>query len=516
MVLKKKLDVNCKKSCIHSCGFEKEADILFNKPRESCGVFGILAKDPSQQVSQMTYHGLMALQHRGQEAAGISVVNGSKKIFTYKNLGLVSEVLTPDILKKYWGNVSIGHVRYGTAGSSSVNNAQPYHFESTYASFSLVFNGNIANYDELKTKMMQKGRVFTTNSDTEVIANLIAATLLGTNDMVEALQILPKFLDGSYALIILTQDGDLYAIRDPTGFKPLSYGVADIGCKYEILASETCAFDALGARFVRDIKPGEIVHCSIDNELHTECIIESDVRAICMFEYVYFARPDSVIDGVSVEIARNEMGRNLAKSHPVNSRNAVVVPVPDSGRSASIGFAEESGIPYGEGLMKNRYVWRTFIMPGQDRRMNMVRQKLNPVKPIIAGKEVVLIDDSIVRGTTTAFIVKLLKQAGASKVHVRIACPPVIEPCYMGVDFPTKLELIAGKEQMEDPLNFLETIRKQIGADTLGYNSIEGLVKSLGIPKDQLCMACINGVYPLKNDPRKLNIQEVFTKKRTE
>jgi amidophosphoribosyltransferase len=489
-----------------------------SKIRESCGIYGVVAKDPAQQVSKLIYDGLMSLQHRGQEAAGISV-NSKNQIYTYKQIGMVSEVLVPDVLKKCWGNVSIGHCRYGTAGSaSSVKNAQPYQFESTQTSFSIAFNGNIANYDELKIKMVKKGRVFNTNSDTEVIANVLASISIGTDDWVEKLKILSKFLDGAYSLVLMTKEGDLYSIRDPMGFKPLCYGVLDDPCKHEILSSESCAIDTVGGKLITDIKPGEIVHFSTDEEFHSEAIIGSEGgrKALCMFEFVYFARPDSIIDGVSVAKARMEMGRNLAKTYPVDSDNAVVVPVPDSGRSASIGYAEESGHPYAEGLMKNRYVWRTFIMPGQNKRISMVRQKLNPVKSIISGKEVILIDDSIVRGNTTNFIVKMLKQAGASKVHVRIACPPIREPCYMGVDFPTKNELIAGKLEFEysDYERITNSVREKISADTLGYQTIAGLVKSIGKPINNLCLACLNGDYPLKNDPRKLNLEKTFTNNR--
>ncbi|MHA1819211.1 MAG: amidophosphoribosyltransferase [Promethearchaeota archaeon] len=486
-----------------------------DKLREKCGVFGILSHDPSQQVSKYTYYGLMALQHRGQEAAGISIVNGNGVIHTYKNLGLVAQVLTPEVLKKLWGNVAIGHVRYGTAGSGSVKNAQPYQFESTHTSFALVFNGNIANYEILKRDLEKKGRVFTTNSDTEVIANILGSLMMATDDWIEALKMLTKFLDGSYSLILMTNEGELFGLRDPLGFKPLCFGVLEEnGIRYDIIASESCAIDSIGGTFIDDVKPGEVIKLTIYNESVRKQLIKSKRKALCMFEFVYFARPDSVIDGISVEVARRNMGINLAKSFPVESDNAVVVPVPDSGRSASLGYALESGIPYVEGLMKNRYVWRTFITPGQNRRASMVRQKLNPIKSMIKDKDVILIDDSIVRGTTTAFIVKLLKQAGAKKVHLRVACPQVVEPCYMGVDFPTKNELIAGRGQTDDPKNYMENIRKKIGADSLAYQTIEGLIDAIGLPKESLCLACLNGEYPLKNDPRKNSLSKTFTQGR--
>ncbi|MHA1338563.1 MAG: amidophosphoribosyltransferase [Promethearchaeota archaeon] len=498
----------------NSCNYLNCNLCVPNGVREKCGVFGVLAHNKYQQVSQMIYHGLMALQHRGQEAAGLSIVNGSKQLFTYKDKGLVFQALTPEILKQYWGNVSIGHVRYGTAGSTSVANAQPYQFNSTHNSFSICFNGNIANYEYLKEEQIKKGRIFTTNSDTEVIANIIASNYNETHDWVESLKVLTDKLDGSYSLLVLTPNGDLYAIRDPAGIKPLCLGNTEFNCQHDLIASESCAIDINVGKFIRDIKPGEILRLSINEEPKTECVIKGKRIAHCMFEYVYFARPDSILDGISVAKARRRMGQNLAKSHPVDSDNAVVVPVPDSGRSGSIGFAEESGIPYGEGLMKNRYVWRTFIMPGQARRISMVREKLNPVKSVIKDKEVVLIDDSIVRGTTTQFIVKLLKEAGAAKVHVRITCPEIKEPCYMGVDFPTKDELIVGKEELLSHTDYVERICKHIGADSLGYQTIDGLVDAIKLPKENLCLACLNGDYPLKNDPRRLDLAKIFTKDR--
>ncbi|MBN2154576.1 MAG: amidophosphoribosyltransferase [Candidatus Lokiarchaeota archaeon] len=484
--------------------------------KEKCGIFGILAHDTSKQVSQLTYNGLMALQHRGQEAAGLSVVNGTNQIFTYKDLGLVSQVLTPQVLQKYWGNVSIGHVRYGTAGNATAENAQPYYFETNHTSFSLAYNGNIVNYQLLKNQLIQNGRIFTSDADTEVIAQLLAAELAKKYDFIEGLKNIASFLDGAYSLIILTKQGELFGVRDPTGFKPLCYGELHDKCTHDVIASETCALDILGASHLGDVRPGEIVYANGTDKIQVVDKIPNEHyrKAICMFEFVYFARPDSYLDGVSVETARHKLGMNLARSHPVDSDNAVIVPVPDSGRSASLGYSQVSGIPYVEGLMKNRYVWRTFIQPGQRKRKELVRQKLNPVRSSISGKEVILIDDSIVRGTTTAFIVNLLKQAGAEKVHVRVSCPPVIEPCYMGIDFPTKGELIAGKWQLRDSENYVEDIRQAIGADSLGYQTIDGLVKSIGLGKDRLCMACLNGDYPVKSDLNHLALETTFNKSR--
>lgn len=477
-------------------------------------MFGVSASDHGYQVSSMIYHGLMALQHRGQEAAGLAVTNGSRKIRVYKNKGLVSNALSLKLLDRAWGNVGIGHVRYGTAGGSSLMNAQPYRFKSNQAEFALAFNGNIANYASLKRQLQDKGRIFQSDSDTEVIAKMIASTSIGTEDWVENLRFLTKFLDGSYSLLFLTREGDVYAIRDPLGFKPLCYGTvpSNDGYNVNLVASETCALDACGAEFMGDVQPGEIVHLDPDGDVHTEIVISapSDRRALCMFEFVYFARPDSVIDGIPVGKVRENLGKNLAKSHPVDSSNAVVVPVPDSGRSAALGFARESGLPIAEGLMKNRYVWRTFITPGQKNRLSLVRQKLNPVKYIIEGREVVLIDDSIVRGTTMSQIISLLKHAGAAKVHVRSSCPEVRAPCYMGVDFPTKRELIVGKLEVSNPDGYLDEICHLIGADSIGYNTIEGLVDAIGLPRNHLCLACLNGEYPLRAHPQAETIQETL------
>lgn len=516
-----KSKLNCNPKC-NICSSSKSRNLSrFNETsdlKDKCGVFGVLAHDPTKQVSRVTYNGLISLQHRGQEAAGLSVVNGTNKIYTYKDLGLVSQVLTPKVLASYWGNVSIGHVRYGTAGTATADNAQPYHFKTNHTSFALAFNGNIINYEILKKELIKKGRIFTSDADTEVIAQLIASEFAKTGDFIQAIKNAAHNLDGAYSLILLTRKGELFGVRDPTGFKPLCYGqfTDEEGVLHDIIASESCALDTLGATHLGDVQPGEIVYAARGEKIRIIDRIpsENQRKAICMFEFVYFARPDSYIDGVSLETARHKLGMNLARSHPIYSDDAVIVPVPDSGRSASLGYSQESGIQYVEGLMKNRYVNRTFILPGQDKRVEKVHQKLNPVKSSITGKEVILIDDSIVRGTTTAFIVKMLKQAGAKKVHVRSSCPPVIEPCYMGIDFPTKGELIAGKYQLTDPDNYIERIRETIGADTLGYQTIEGLVKSIGLGKKNICMACLNGDYPVKSDLNKLALDATFDKSR--
>lgn len=514
----------CSSNCLGVCRFCQndksilgiEKDFMFDKPHEACGVVGVSVPDHGYQIAQLLYHGLMALQHRGQEAAGLAVTNGTRKIQSYKRKGLVNEILTPEILDQMWGNVGIGHNRYGTAGSSELKNAQPYVLKNNQSTFALAFNGNIANYEDLKKRLMKKGRIFTCSSDTEVIAKIIGSTSIGTEDWVENLKLMSRFLDGSYCILFLTCEGDIYAIRDPLGFKPLCYGILEEDeNKVTIIASESCAIDAVEGNLIADVKPGEIVHLDQNREIHSEAIISSPIgrKALCQFEFVYFARPDSVIDGIPVEEVRVKLGKNLAKSQPVDSSSTVIVPVPDSGRSAALGYAMESGIPFREGLMKNRYVWRTFITPGQTNRLNLVRQKLNPVKSIIEGKEIVLIDDSIVRATTMGRIVSMVKSAGAKKVHVRISCPPVREPCYMGVDFPTKEELIAGKLEKQypnQPDKVVEKICEFIGADSLGFQTIDGLVEAINGSCEELCLACLNGDYPLKQIPQ-ASLEQTFS-----
>ena len=437
-----------------------------DEPHENCGVFAVVAKDPSVQIAQTLFLGLMALQHRGQEAAGISVVDANNRIHTYKDNGLVFQALTPEVLAQFWGHVGIGHVRYGTAGSADVKNAQPFHYETTQtAPFSLVFNGNITNYQLLKEQLKSKGRMFLTNGDTEVIANLIASNSVVAENWVENLEFMAKILDGSFSIVILTNEGDLYAYR--SGNKPLSIGTANsLGTELYIIASESCAITCIGGTVLRDVKPGEIIYVHQDHVFHTEKTLPVKSHH-CIFEYVYFARGDSIIDTKSVHRTRMRLGRNLARIETTKSDNAVVVPVPDSGRSAALGYALESGVPYDEGLMKNRYVFRSFITPSQAERMNLVRMKLNAVESIVEGKEVILIDDSIVRGTTMQRIVKLLREAGAKKVHVRSSSPPIVSPCFYGVDFPSVEELIYGRieKHSQSHEEVVEQIRQEIGAD---------------------------------------------------
>jgi len=478
-------------------------DVEDDKPKEECGVFAVCAKDSSVHVAQIIFQGLMMLQHRGQEAAGISVVDANKRIYTYKDKGLVVEALPLEVLARLWGNVGVGHVRYGTAGSAEIKNAQPFHYETTQCSFSLVFNGNITNYNLLREQLKAKGRVFLTDGDTEIIANLIASNTLITESWVENLEFTAKLLDGSYSLVLLTKDGDLYAIRDPSGNKPLIFGETKMfNTSFYIIASESPAITAFGGKVIRDLQPGEILHVHQDHFFHTESIVSSKRIAHCFFEYVYFARGDSVIDGRSVHDVRKKLGINLAQTHKIVSNNAVVVPVPDSGRSAAIGYALASGYPYDEGLMKNRYVYRSFIAPSQAERLNLVRMKLDPVESIVKGKEVILIDDSIVRGTTMGRIVKILREAGAAKVHVRSSCPPIAFPCYYGIDFPSIDELIFGRKenQAKSEEEIVDLIRQEIGADSLAYLSIDGLIDAVGLPKQDMCLGCLNGEYWCQHD----------------
>jgi amidophosphoribosyltransferase len=500
---------------ISICSRNKEKNPSFcsfscpnEKPQDKCGIVGISSPDSKYNIAHDLYLGLMTLQHRGQESAGISIVNSTEKIYTFKDLGLVAQALDQETLKKYWGNFGIGHVRYGTTAGSDVYFAQPYHIMTNQIEFSYAFNGTIANYMKLKVQLEDNGLTIIKDSDTEVLANLLASLSIDTKDWIEIFKIAAKFLDGSYSLTLLTPEGDLYAVRDPYGFKPLCHGkFNDDQRTRNIIASESCVMDTLHAEFIGDIKPGQILHIDRDGNMNKEIFCTNSRTALCQFEFVYFARPDSVIDGVPVNKARENFGKNLAKEHPVDLPDTIVVPIPDSGRSAALGFAKESGLTYEEGLMKNRYSWRTFIMPTA--RKKAVSEKLNAIRSTLKDKNVVLVDDSIVRGTTISQIISLLRRGGAKSVHVRISCPPVKSPCYMGIDFPTKQELLAGRMEKIDNENYIELIRKEIGADSLGYQSLEGLIQSIGLRKDQLCLACLTEEYLIKSIPD-LQALEVF------
>ncbi|MFX0091226.1 MAG: amidophosphoribosyltransferase [Candidatus Hodarchaeota archaeon] len=461
----------------------------FKSIHDHCGVFGIRHIDETAQVANVLCQGLVMLQHRGQESAGISVHDG-KVITTHKGPGLVTEVFDAQKRADVFGYLGIGHVRYSTAGSKSLNEAQPLVVQTSRASFAFAFNGNISNNKDLRDQLLRKGYVFGTLTDTEVITRIIIDSFNGTHDLVGAIQQSMERLAGAYSVLLLTQEGEILAFRDPLGIRPLVLGKTNEGIT--LIASEDVAFRAKGGKLVSDVKPGELVRIGSDGIKRHQLI--KPKPKYCMFEYVYFARPDSNINGVSVYTRREQLGRILAQECPVDAD--VIVPVPDSGRIAALGFSDESGIPYREGLTKNRFIWRTFIMPGQVNREKAVFLKLNVVKKLIHGKRIVLIDDSIVRGTTMRGMVKLLRDGGAREVHVRSSCPPIIAPCFMGIDFPTSRELIAAHKTPRD-------ITRIIGADSVEYMSIDGLVEALGTPRDHLCLACLTKEYPCKIDELK-------------
>lgn len=454
-----------------------ELDLL-DKPKDECGVFAI--HSPKADVSALTYYGLYALQHRGQESAGIAVSDG-KKIKLYKNMGLVSEVFDEEVLARYAGKMAVGHVRYSTTGESSILNAQPLLFHYLQGQVALVHNGNLTNANHWRHNLQTTGSVFQTTSDTEVFVNLIAR--YSQNPIEEALMKCMIDLKGAYSLIVMTEN-KLVGVRDPFGIRPLCLG--RLGCDGYILASESCALDVVGAEFIRDVEPGEII--VIDDTGYNSIKVPAMGRhALCSFEYIYLARPDSIIDGKSVNLVRKRMGAILAQENKIEAD--LVVPVPDSGIVAAFGYAEGSGIPLAEGLMKNRYVGRTFIKPSQELRELSVRLKLNPIKPVVKGKDIILVDDSLVRGTTSKKLISLLKDAGVKKVHLVISSPPVLHPCYYGIDIVTREELIAAQNEVEG-------IRKYIGADSLTYLSLKGLQEAL--EEEKFCQACFSGKYPVE------------------
>ncbi|MBB6218834.1 amidophosphoribosyltransferase [Anaerosolibacter carboniphilus] len=453
--------------------------IQFDKLKEECGVIGIYGPE-IENISQLAYFGLHALQHRGQESAGIAV-NKDGKITYYKEMGLVQEVFSDTVIQRLQGDIAIGHVRYSTTGESFVTNAQPLVVHYKGGAIALGHNGNLVNANQIREELEDHGVIFQTSIDSEVIANLIARYNAMPID--EAIQKALSRIRGSYALVI-THGQKLIGVRDPNGLRPLCLGKIEGGY---VLASESCAFNVLNAEFVRDIDAGEMVIIE-ENKVRSIRYAE-ERKALCSFEFVYFARPDSIMDGQSVYLSRRNAGRILAQEYPVEAD--MVIAVPDSGTVAAIGFAEESKIPFGEGLIKNRYVGRTFIQPDQKMRELSVRLKLNVLKENIKGKRLVLIDDSIVRGTTSRRIVDLLKAAGAKEVHVRVCSPPVKFSCYFGIDTPTRKNLVGA-------VNSIEEIRQMIGADSLGYLSIEGLMKSIHIDGQGLCNACFSGDYPME------------------
>lgn len=448
---------------------------------EECGVFGVMSTK-RENVACIAYYGLYALQHRGQESCGI-VVNDDGVFSSYKDLGLVSEVFSKDTLAHLSaGNMAVGHVRYGTTGGTTRNNCQPIEVNHQKGKMALAHNGNLSNALELRDKLELSGAIFLTTSDTETIAYVVTRERLVTPSIEEAVSNAMYSLEGAYSLILMSAT-KMIAVRDPYGFRPLCYGQMSDGAY--VIASESCALTAVGAAFVRDVLPGEILVFSESGVESRKEHCDKQKRKTCIFEYIYFARPDSVIDGVSVSKSRVRAGEILAENYPADAD--IVIGVPDSGLEAALGFSRASGIPYGIGLIKNKYIGRTFISPGQNERMDQVRIKLSPVKNVIEGKRVVLIDDSIVRGTTSKRIVKLLREAGAKEIHMRISAPPFLHPCYYGTDIDSEENLIACHHSMEE-------IAEIIGVDSLGYLPLENLNQL--VESEDYCAACFNGVYP--------------------
>ena len=465
---------------------------------EECGVFGIYDFD-GNDIASTIYYGLFALQHRGQESCGIAVsdTEGPKgQVSSFKGMGLVNEVFTPDELAKLKGNIGVGHTRYSTAGSSTRENAQPLVLNYVKGTLGLAHNGNLINALELRKELEYTGAIFQTTIDSEVIAYHIARERINSKTVEESVKNAIKKIKGAFSLIVMSPR-KLIGARDQFGFKPLCIGKRD---NAYILASETCALDTIGAEYVRDVLPGEIVTIN-ESGIHSDksLCLPRQKEARCIFEYIYFARPDSIIDGVSVYQSRIRAGRFLAMDHPVEAD--VVVGVPESGNAAALGYSLESGIPYGTAFVKNSYVGRTFIKPKQSNRESSVRVKLNVLKEAVNGKRVIMIDDSIVRGTTSDRIVGMLKEAGATEVHVRISSPPFISECYFGTDIPSKEQLIAHNRTVEE-------IRDIIGADSLGYLEINRLSEMVeGLP---ICKGCFNGVYPM--EPPKEDIRGSYEK----
>ena len=453
-------------------------------PQDQCGVFGVWA--PGEEVSKLTYFGLYALQHRGQESAGIATSTG-ENILVYKDMGLVSQVFNEAALESLKGHIAVGHTRYSTTGASHWRNAQPTLGRTAYGTVALGHNGNLTNTAELlelldvrypKHESELRGG---NTTDTAVLTALLTGNPDSSLEQT-AIELLPK-VKGAYCLVFM-DESTLYAARDPQGVRPLVLGRLERGW---VVASESAALDIVGASYVREVEPGELIAID-ENGLRSSKFAE-EKRAGCVFEYVYLARPDTAISGRVVYEARVEMGRTLAKEHPVEAD--LVMPTPESGTPAAIGYSEQSGIPFGHGLVKNAYVGRTFIEPSRTIRQLGIRLKLNPLKAVIAGKRLIVVDDSIVRGNTQRALVKMLKEAGAAEVHVRISSPPITWPCFYGIDFASRAELLASGLAMDD-------IRQSIGADSLGYLSKDGMVEATNQPEEKLCTACFTGKYPIE------------------
>lgn len=450
------------------------------KLKEWCGLFGIFGH---RQASYLTYLGLYALQHRGEESCGI-VSSDGKEIFQFKGMGLVGDVFNEEIIKGLLGDRAIGHTRYSTTGSSILKNVQPILVNYSKGTIAIAHNGNLVNALELRSRLEKEGSIFQTSSDSEILIHLMAKAKAKSH--LDALLNSVKFLEGAYCLLILTPRS-LFAVRDPRGFRPLWLGKLD---KAFVFSSETCAFDLIGAKPLREVEPGEIIVVDKNGLKSLKPFEKKIIPSFCIFEHIYFARPDSKIFGETVHLVRERLGRQLAKEHPVKAD--LVIPVPDSGASAALGFSQESGIPLEYGIIRNHYVGRTFIQPTQLIRDFRVKVKFNLLDEVLKGKRIVVVDDSIVRGTTSKIRVRNLREAGAKEVHLRISCPPHRFPCFYGIDFPTRKELIGAKLRIEQ-------IRKFLNVDSLGYLSLEGMLSCVkAYPKERYCVACFTGNYPVK------------------
>ncbi len=446
-------------------------------PRDECGVFGIVA--PGREVSRLTYFALYALQHRGQESAGIATSQGGH-IMAMRDQGLVNQVFDEQKLRALQGDMAVGHVRYSTTGASSWENSQPV-YRADKREVALAHNGNLVNAVELHGQLRERGVSFRSTSDSEVIAALLSTHPADTIE--DALTDVIGTLVGAYSTVVMTKDR-VVAFRDPLGLRPLSLGM--LGDAY-CVASESCAFDIIGARFLRDVQPGEVVSLTKQG-IQTRQAAKSPRSALCVFEHIYFARPDSRLGGQVIQVARGRMGEILAREAPVDAD--LVIPVPDSGNPAARGYARASGLPQDDGLIKNRYVARTFIQPGQELRKHGLRLKFNPLPEVVAGKRIVVVDDSIVRGNTTRQIVQMLRDAGASEVHMRISAPPIRHPCHYGIDMSTREEMIAHGRTVAE-------VAEELGADSLAYLSLEGVYEAVAGGRESHCDACFSGVYPL-------------------
>ena len=446
--------------------------------RDNCGIFGIYGH---KDAARLTYLGLYALQHRGEESAGIVAYDG-KRVRSHMGMGLVGDVFDEGIIKSLHGNTACGHVRYSTTGSNHEKNIQPFLATLQRGHIAIAHNGNLVNTLKLRQEMERKGSIFQTTMDSEIIVHLLARS--GKKDRKHGVVDALSQLDGSYSLVLML-DNLLIGARDPYGFRPLCLGKLD---GVYVLASESCALDLIRADYVREIEPGEIVFID-ENGLKSIKPFSGNKHSLCIFEYIYFARPDSNIFGKNVYLTRKRLGRQLARECPVDCD--LVMPIPDSGNYAAVGFAAESKIPYELGMIRNHYIGRTFIQPSQSIRDFRVRIKLNPIRDVLKNKRIVIIEDSIVRGTTSRVRVKTLREAGAKEVHMRVSCPPLRFPCFYGIDFPTKKELIASSHT-------IEWIRNFIGLDSLEYLSLEGMLEAIPLPESEFCTACFNGAYPVK------------------